>query len=234
MSNYSSSISQLVNLSLYKTFGWTSIGLFLTSFISYFLSNSIYFFNFFNPTTHSPTLLFIGCFVAQFLIILSMGFAYRKLNYPSLLLMFLSFASLNGIILSTIFFTYDLSSITGVFFIASGMFLFMSFYGLMTKHDLTPIGVGASMILFGMLIVGFINIFLRSYAISMFSSFIGVLIFSIFTAYDIQNIKKFLSELAYNQSERDKLSILGALQMYQNFINLFLNLLRLLGHRKRN
>jgi FtsH-binding integral membrane protein len=145
---------------------------------------------------------------------------------------FIVYALINGVTLSLIFLIYELSSIFLVFFITAGLFLVMSLFGYFTKADLSPLGRFFIMALFGLIIATAVNWFMRSDTFDYLLSIAGILIFSGLTAYDVQKLK-----VLYHNSEMapelvHKASIIGALQLYLDFINLFLRLLRIFGRRR--
>jgi FtsH-binding integral membrane protein len=133
--------------------------------------------------------------------------------------------------LSAVFLAYTSSSIAGTFLITAGMFGAMAIYGLATKRDLSGLGSFLFMGLIGILIASVVNIFLQSSGMSWMISFLGVLIFTGLTAYDVQKIKNMGEEGILSQGEEaiKKGSIMGALALYLDFINLFLMLLRFFG-----
>jgi FtsH-binding integral membrane protein len=133
--------------------------------------------------------------------------------------------------LSVIFLAYTSSSIAATFFITAGMFGAMAVYGLVTKRDLSAWGSFLFMGLIGIIIASVVNIFLQSSAVSWVVSMIGVLVFTGLTAYDVQKIKRIGEEGIMSQGNEAirKGSIMGALTLYLDFINLFLMLLRFFG-----
>ena len=144
------------------------------------------------------------------------------------------FAALMGLSLSSIFIVYTGESIARVFFITASTFGAMSIYGYSTKKDLSSMGSFLMMGLIGLIIASVVNIFLQSNALQFISSLIGVIVFTLFTAYDSQKIK-----LTYYQTEggskiTQKLAIYRSLTLYMDFINLFIYLLQLIGVRKKN
>jgi len=147
---------------------------------------------------------------------------------PSL---FIGYSVLNGLTLSVIFLAYTSSSIAGTFFITAGMFGAMAVYGLVTKRDLSGMGSFLFMGLIGIILASVVNIFLKSSSVYWAISFLGVLIFTGLTAYDVQKIKKIGEEgiMAQGDETIRKGSIMGALALYLDFINLFLMLLRFFG-----
>jgi FtsH-binding integral membrane protein len=228
MSHYSSSINRLVSIALYKSFGWMSLGLTLTGSVSYIIAHSMYM-RYMMSSGVVPLLII----AAQIGVVLFLSAFKDKLSYSTTVCAFLTYSVLVGATVSVIFLIYDISSILGVFFIAAGMFIFMAAYGLITKHNLSTAGMFAQMILFGMIILGFLNIFIKSASFDYLLAFIGVLVFSVLVAADIQLIRTKLSEMAYDNQAQNKMAVYGALIMYINFINLFLDLLKLLGKKRK-
>lgn len=144
------------------------------------------------------------------------------------------FSSLMGLSLSYIFLAYTGVSIVRTFLITSSMFGAMSFYGYVTKKDLSSWGSFLLMGLIGLIIASIVNIFLQSSAMDFAISFIGVIVFTGLTAYDTQKIKNIYYNIANNSDAAtiQKFAIMGALNLYIDFINLFLMLLRFFGERR--
>jgi len=141
------------------------------------------------------------------------------------------FAGLMGLSLSSIFMIFKLGSIANVFFISAATFGATALYGYTTKRDLSSMGSFLMMGAIGLMIAGVVNLFLQSSIMAFVISVIGVLIFVGFTAYDMQDIKEKYYELNDDEEIR-KAGIFGALNLYLDFINIFVNLLQLLGDRK--
>lgn len=142
------------------------------------------------------------------------------------------YAALMGLSLSTIFIAYTAASVTRVFFITASVFGAMSLYGYTTKKDLTSMGSFLMMGLFAIIISMIVNIFLKSPALYFAISIIGSLIFIGLTAYDTQRIKQTYYQFAGNSELSNKMAVVGALNLYMDFINLFIMLLRLFGQRR--
>jgi FtsH-binding integral membrane protein len=145
--------------------------------------------------------------------------------------LFVAYSVLNGLFFSTIFLRYTGASIASTFVITAGMFGAMAVYGLVTKRDLSGWGSFLFMGLIGLIIASIVNIFLKSTGVYWVTSMIGVLIFTGLTAYDVQKIKRMGEEgiMSQGQEAITKGSIMGALALYLDFINLFLMLLRFFG-----
>jgi FtsH-binding integral membrane protein len=160
-------------------------------------------------------------------------FAYMagSMSSGTAAIMLYCFAGLMGLSLSSIFMIFKLGSIANVFFISAATFGATALYGYTTKRDLSSMGSFLMMGAIGLMIAGVVNLFLQSSIMAFAISVIGVLIFVGFTAYDMQDIKEKYYELNDDEEIR-KAGIFGALNLYLDFINIFVNLLQLLGDRK--
>ena len=140
------------------------------------------------------------------------------------------YAALMGIFLGPVLLVYTHSSVTQAFVVTAGMFGGMSLYGTVTKRDLTGMGNFLMMGLFGIIIASIVNIFLASSMMDFVISCIGVLIFTGLTAYDTQKLRAFgMNAPVDDATAMRRGALLGALELYLDFINLFLMLLRLFG-----
>lgn len=144
------------------------------------------------------------------------------------------FSGLMGLSLSSVFLVFTGQSIAKVFFIGSSTFATMSIYGHNTKKDLSSLNSFLIMGSIGLLISTIVNIFLKSSAIYFISSFIGIIIFTLFTAYDTQRIKELYYENEGDEKSCKKLAIYGSLTLYMDFINLFIFLLQIIGTRRND
>ena len=163
--------------------------------------------------------------------VLLMSFGYQKLSPAIMTLLFLAFSVLMGMSLSFILLVYTAASVYKTFFITAGMFGIMAVTGYTTKTDLTKFVSIMMMGLIGLIIASLVNFFLKSTVMEYIISVVGVLIFTGLTAYDVQKLKR-IGSTEMDQANTRKMSIMGALTLYLDFINLFLFLLRLLGDRK--
>jgi hypothetical protein len=146
------------------------------------------------------------------------------------ILMF-TFTGLLGLSLSYIFNIYTIESITNTFFVTAALFGSMSLYGYNTKKDLTSMGSFMLMGVFGVFIASIVNLFLQSSSVSFAISIISVISFTGLTAWDVKVLKNYYL-LADDEEDRKKAAVVGSLNIYMNFINIFLSLLRLFGDRK--
>lgn len=161
---------------------------------------------------------------------LSMGL--QRMSLLAAQISFWAYAVLLGMSLSIIFVAYTDASIARVFFITAGVFGGMSVYGYRTQKDLTSWGSFFMMGLIGLIIASVVNVFLKSTALDFALSVIGVLVFVGLTAYDTQKLKQLYFQQSDDREWNDKVAILGSLSLYLDFINIFLNLLRLFGNRR--
>ncbi|MCX6247052.1 MAG: Bax inhibitor-1/YccA family protein [Bacteroidetes bacterium] len=167
-----------------------------------------------------------------FVLLMSMG--YQRLSPVILTLLFIAFAILMGMSLSFVLLAYTGASVFKTFAVTSAMFGVMAVLGYTTKTDLTKFGSILMMALFGMIIAMVINMFMHSSMMEYIISVAGVLIFTGLTAYDVQKLKRIGAGIGVDSQDANmrKMSIMGALTLYLDFINLFLFLLRFLGDRK--
>ena len=161
---------------------------------------------------------------APLLFVFIMSLGYQSLSKSSLMLLFMLYAAINGISLSFIMLAYTTASLVGCFLSAAAMFGVMGAWGYMTKQDLSSWGSILFTALIGIIISLFINMWLHSHMFDYIISIIGVIVFCALTAYDVQKLKS----MAYD----DKSAIMGALELYLDFLNLFLFILRLFGSSK--
>lgn len=143
------------------------------------------------------------------------------------------FSAIMGLSLTSIFLTYTTTSIVRTFFITSATFAGMSLYGYTTKKDLTGVGQFMIMGLIGIIIASIVNIFLKSAGMEFMISILGVIIFTALTAYDVQKLKQTYDYVGVNADAEQKVAIIGALNLYMDFINLFLMLLRFTGDSRK-
>jgi uncharacterized protein len=182
-----------------------------------------------------PSMLAYIVMFAPLGFVLLMSFGYNRLSAPVLMTLFIAYSAINGISFSFILLIYTSGSILACFLSAAGMFGLMAFMGYTTKQDLTSFGRIMMMGLIGIIIAMVINFFLHNSTMDYIISFIGVMVFTGLTAYDVQKLKNIGEGIEYEGTpvvEVKKRSIMGALTLYLDFINLFLFLLRLFGSRR--
>jgi len=223
-----------VNDFVRSVYNWMAIGLALTGFIAYFVAHNESILGLLFHVVGNqlrPTMLFYGLIIGELALVFILSARVQKMQASTATAMFVLYASLNGATLSMIFLAYTSTSIVSTFFICSATFVACSLYGWITKRDLTSLGGFLFMGLIGIIIASVANMFIRSSAMHMIISYIGVFVFIGLTAYDTQHIKN----MALSQPDGleaavvRKGAIMGALKLYLDFINLFLMLLRIFG-----
>lgn len=210
---------------LAKTFKWMAVGLLITGVVAYLTASTGLAYSIIG----SP--VFYVLFFAELGLVFYLSARISKIQASTASGLFIGYSVLNGLTLSVIFIAYTSTSIAATFFITAGMFGGMAVYGLVTKRDLSGWGSFLFMGLIGVVIASVVNIFLQSSAVSWVVSMIGVIVFTGLTAYDVQKIKRMGEEGIMSQGEEAirKGSLMGALTLYLDFINLFLMLLRFFG-----
>jgi len=176
--------------------------------------------------------VFIGLLILELVMVVAFSALAQRMSAAGAAALFFSYAVVNGLTLACIFLVYTSSSIASTFFVTGGTFGAMSAYGYFTKRDLTGIGSFALMGLFGLIIASVVNLFLASPMIYWLTTFMGVIVFVLLTAYDTQKIRTLYANGAGDAAAVQKLALVGALILYLDFINLFLYLLHLFGHRR--
>jgi FtsH-binding integral membrane protein len=176
-----------------------------------------------------PTVIVL--MLGTFGLVMFISFRIQHLQPSTALTLFLAYAALLGLMLSSLFLAYTGASVTRVFFISAASFGALSVYGYTTQRDLSPIGSFLIMGMFGLFIAMLLNIFLKSTGLDFVISAIGVLVFAGMTAWDTQRIKEMYSAMD-DGTVAGRKAVMGALRLYLDFINLFLFLLRFLGGRR--
>jgi FtsH-binding integral membrane protein len=175
--------------------------------------------------------LAIVLFLGTLGLVFFMSFRIDRLQPSTALTLFMLYAGLLGLMLSSVFLAYTGASITRTFFISAASFGALSLYGYTTQRDLSPVGSFLVMGVFGLILAMLVNMFLKSTGLDFAISVIGVIIFAGLTAWDTQRIKE-----VYSANDDGTVSgrkaVMGALTLYLDFINLFLFLLRFLGDRR--
>ena len=180
-------------------------------------------------------ILMIVLIVVQLILVMVLAFRVMKMSPTVSNVMFFIYAILTGVTLSIIFISYELGTIFQAFAISALMFGAMAIYGTITKRDLTGIGSFLRMALIGLILASLLNlIFFRNDMMSIIINYVGVLIFVGLTAYDTQRIKNMLAEANAENAEEaiKKISVMGALILYLDFINIFLKILAIIGRRR--
>lgn len=170
--------------------------------------------------------------LAPLLFVIFFGYKMQSISAAQAKTYLWIYAALMGLSLAAIFVIYTGTSIARTFFIAASTFGAMSIYGYTTKKDLTSMGSFMFMGLIGIILASLVNLFLKSSALEFAISVIGIFVFIGLTAYDTQRIKQNYYQLSGNSEMISKMAVIGALNLYMDFINLFLMMLRFFGERR--
>lgn len=212
---------------LTRVYAWMTAGLLTTGAIAMFVSSSSVLVN----LIFGVPFLFLGLIIAELAVVWVLSANLMRLAPAVATGLFLGYAALNGLTLSVIFLAYTAASVASTFFITAGTFAVMSLVGYTTKRDLSGLGGLLSMALIGLIIASIVNIFMASSALYWLITYVGVLIFVALTAYDTQKIKRMIAQVRGEDAEH-RVAIYGALNLYLDFINLFIYLLRIFGRRR--
>lgn len=211
-----------------KVYGWMSMSLFLTGVVAFYIFSNKAILNL--VINNSLILFFI--FIIELGLVVYLSSMIQRISAFNAVLSLMIYAGLNGIFFALIFALYTYESIATTFLVTAGLFGIMSLYGFFTKSDLSKIGNIAFMALIGIIIASLVNFFFKNSMLYWIITYAGVLIFTALTAYDTQKIKNLY--LLSNQDEETstKTSVMGALTLYLDFINLFIFLLRIMGRAR--
>lgn len=211
-----------------RVFLWMTIGLAITGLTSYitYSSNLLY------ALFEMGRLAFFGLLAAQIGIVWYLSSRIESMSFSTATILFGVYSLLTGVSISYIFAAFTMQSLATTFFVTAGTFGATALYGYVTKRDLSKMGSILMMGLIGLIIASLVNMFLKSATMDYIVSGIGVLIFTGLTAWDMQKLKLMFAEAYEDSEEVKKVSVLGALTLYLDFINLFLFLLRFLGRSR--
>ena len=215
-----------VSDALWVTYRWMTLGLATTGLVALVVANS--------PAILEALLgnriLFYGLLLGQLGLVMALSAMATRVSTPVAALMFFAYAALTGVTFATLFLVYTATSIAATFFVTAGAFAGLSFFGLVTKRDLSAVGRFALFALIGVILASLANIFLKSTGLEWLITFAGVVLFAGLTAYDTQRLK----EIFARGDTSANLPLVGALTLYLDFINMFLFLLRIFGNRRRD
>jgi hypothetical protein len=226
-----------------RVYNWMASGLLLTAIVAFAVADTSLRDAFYQQhlTAYGqmvlrPTGLATLCMFAPLGFVMVLSFGINRLSHTVAQGLYWAFAAVMGASLSSIFLVYTQGSIAGTFLVTAGTFAGMSIWGYTTKSDLSRMGSFLIMGLFGIILASVVNIFLHAPALQFAISIIGVVVFTGLTAWDTQRIKTSYLNYAYadGPNEAAKRSVYDALNLYLNFINLFMLLLQLTGSRSNN
>ncbi|MBL0034985.1 MAG: Bax inhibitor-1/YccA family protein [Flavobacteriales bacterium] len=218
---------------LSNVFTYMAVALILSGVVAWWFANDASLLQYLvNFETGKQTILGWVVLFAPLGLVLLMGAMLERLSATALLAVYVVYSIVTGMSLSFIFLAYTASSITNVFFFSAAVFAVMAVAGYTTKTDLTKLGNILMIGLIGIVIASLINMFLGSSTMDYIISIIGVVVFTGLTAYDMQKLKVMGSSIPAGTEQARKMALMGALNLYLDFINLFLMLLRLFGSRR--
>nr|SFZ88276.1 Integral membrane protein, interacts with FtsH [Loigolactobacillus rennini] len=210
---------------LTKVYGYMTLGVAISAIVS-FLALTIYRVQFASLLSEHPFMLY-GLIILELGFVMATSFKASRGGILSFML-FMAFAVVNGLTLALTLSFYSVANITTAFVAATATFGSMALYGSLTKRNLAGMGQMAFAALIGLLVATVVNLFLRNPMVDYIFSFIGVIIFIGLTAWDSQRIKMMYQQYA-GQIDTNGLAVMGALQLYLDFVNLFLFFLRIFG-----
>ena len=209
---------------LTKVYGWMSLALLLSGITAFIVATSPFLINLVFGNKIGFPLLAIG----EIVLVWWLSASIRKISTLAASIAFLAYSVINGATLASIFYVFSLNSIIVVFLVSALMFIGMSLYGVFSKSDIMSFGRYFSMAIIGLIVASVINIFLKSSGFNWVISIVTVVIFTGLTAYDTRKMI-LVSQQADGSDMFQKASIIGALELYLDFINIFLALLRIFG-----
>ncbi len=213
-----------------RVYLWMTGGLFITAAVAVFVASS----DEVATLILSSSFVFWAIIIAQFGLVIAISAAIHKMSPTMALGLFFLYSGLMGVTLSVVFLAYDLGTVAIAFGVTTGTFAALSVVGLTTKKDLTKWGPLLMVSLFGLIIASIANMFLQSAAFDYLISYLGVLIFMGLTLYSTKSIKSMTFEALSSGDAQavNRIGVIGALQLYLSFINLFLFILRIVGGRR--
>lgn len=209
-------------------FAWMTVGLALTGVTAYLTASSPRLLD----LIYGNRIVLWGLILAELGLVFTLAGAVHRLGSGAGAAMFVGFSVLNGLTLSSIFVLYTGASLASTFLVAAAMFGSVALYGFVTRRDLTSAGSFFFMGLIGIVLASVVNFFLHSEALYWAVTYLGVAVFLGLAAWDVQKLKNLGLQISGDGEAVARASILGALALYLDFINLFLLLLRILGGRR--
>ncbi len=211
---------------LQKAFGIMATGLGVTALTSFIIANNVLLMTF----CYNSYFVWI---IAELVLVFFLSLGIKNMGTATATIAFYAYAIVNGITLFSVFLVYTNTSIVSTFLITALMFGSAAVYGKVTKRDLSSMGSFLFMALIGIIIASIVNLFMHSGTLSFIISIVGIIVFVAFTAYDVKKLQDLSAFVDEGDSEGiRKIAIIGALQLYLDFINIFIKLLSLFGKRR--
>ncbi|MBE6144653.1 MAG: Bax inhibitor-1/YccA family protein [Firmicutes bacterium] len=201
-----------------SVFGWMFVGLLVTFLTGFYVSNNV---NMIYNIINNMWLIIL----VEFALVIILSIRAYKMNYMTSIILFVLYSFVTGLTFSSIFIVYEMSSIISLFLVSAIIFGLFSLLGYKTRLDLTKFSTILYMILLGGIVVTIVNLFLNNSMIEIVVSWVILIVFFGITAYDIQKIKR----ISYQIQDPKRVTIICALDLYLDFINIFLRILSLFG-----
>ncbi len=208
-----------------RVYGWMTLGLFITGFSALYVASSPAAIQFIFGSSISVFLV-IG---VQLALVFSIRPVMRSKGWQAGALLFLLYSATLGVTVSTLLLRYTLTSVAQAFFVTGGAFGGLTLFAFVTKKDLSGVGNFCMVGLIGIILASVVNIFVGSSAVHFAISVLGVLIFAGLTAYDTQKMKEYAYSQDTDNETGRRASIMAALELYLDFIMMFIYLTHLLG-----
>ena len=213
---------------LSKVFLWMALGLAVTTAGSFWLLSQPQLFT----ALVKNQWVFFGLMITEIGLVIWLSARLMSMSAGLATTLFLVYSFLNGVTLSPLFVLYTGASVMTTFAVTAGTFFFFSLYGFTTKRDLTTMGGLMAMGLIGVILASVVNVFVKSSTLDWIVTFVAIAVFMGLIAWDTQKLKA-MHAMGFESSETErKMSILGALALYLDFVNLFIQLLRIFGKRR--
>ena len=219
-------VQDRVSTFLRGVYGWMCVGLGVTAGVAFAVASNE---QAVQTLTKNP-ILFFGLIIAQLGLVVFLTARVAKLSASTASILFVGYSALTGVTLSLVLLAYTGESVASTFFVCGAMFGGTALYGTVTKRSLAGVGQFAFMGLFGLLGAMLVGMFWQNDTLQGVIPIIGVIVFTLLTAWDAQRLKAMA--LAIPEGQAGSYTVVGALSLYLNFINLFLMLLRLFGNRR--
>lgn len=203
-----------------KVFRYLGLGLIVTFLIAYFVSMNEFLLGLLFGTG-----VYIFIFILQIICTMWLSFGIRRMSSNTAFMLYLGYSALTGLTFSTVFVLFDISSVCYVFFATSIIFLVFSYVGKNSDMDLTKIGIYALIGLLSIIVLEVINMFLMNNTLDIAICVVAIMIFVFYISYDIKRIELY-------GVDDENMAIFGAFNLYLDFINIFIRLLRLFGKRR--
>jgi FtsH-binding integral membrane protein len=210
-----------------QVYAWMFAGLAVTGTVAFLVSQHVAFMRVLYTTG-----LYIPLILGQLVFIWVIQRTAMRASATVATSLFMVYAAFVGVLISFIFLVYPVATLAGTFAVTAGVFGGMSIYGFITKRDLTTIGSFLIMGFWGIFLASIVNVFIGNTALDWIITYLGVFIFIGLTAYDTQKLKRMALQLENQPTMAARMSIVGSLILYLDFINLFMFLLRIMGRRR--